>query len=223
MCYDVGIMEALSFIIYVVAFLLAVIFHEVAHGFVANHFGDDTARISGRLSLNPLVHVDPIGSIIVPLLLLLSNSGFLFGWAKPVPVNPYRLRGGAVSYRWVTLAGVLTNLVLAVLAAIVLKVTTQYLGFTFNNLGVVFFTAVLQINIVLAVFNFLPLPGFDGFNFLTTFRPIASFLTKTPLLNPLFLAQYGLIISILLLFLLMPFISDIFNFIFGLFVRLFGL
>jgi len=216
-------MEALSFIIYVVAFLLAVIFHEVAHGFVANHFGDDTARISGRLSLNPLVHVDPIGSIIVPLLLLLSNSGFLFGWAKPVPVNPYRLRGGAVSYRWVTLAGVLTNLVLAVLAAIVLKVTTQYLGFTFNNLGVVFFTAVLQINIVLAVFNFLPLPGFDGFNFLTTFRPIASFLTKTPLLNPLFLAQYGLIISILLLFLLMPFISDIFNFIFGLFVRLFGL
>ncbi|MFA6254941.1 MAG: site-2 protease family protein [Patescibacteria group bacterium] len=216
-------METLSFIIYVVAFLLAVIFHEVAHGFVANHFGDDTARMSGRLSLNPLVHIDPIGSIVVPLLLLFSQSGFLFGWAKPVPINPFRLRGGAVSYRWVAMAGILTNLILAVLAAIVLKVTTQYLGFTFNNLGVVFFSAVLQINIVLAVFNFLPLPGFDGFNFLTTFRPIASFLTKTPLLNPVFLAQYGLVISILLLFLFMPFISDILNFIFGLFVRLFGL
>lgn len=216
-------MEALFFIIFIVAFIFSVILHEVAHGSVANFFGDDTARISGRLSLNPLVHIDPLGSILIPLLLMISNAGFIFGWAKPVPVNPYRLRGGAVSYRWVTLAGVLTNFSLAVVAALVLKVTTQYLGFTGNNLGVVFFIALLQVNIVLGVFNSLPLPGFDGFNFLTTFRPVIQFLKQTPLANPLFMVRYGLLISVLLLFLFMPWIGRFFSFIFSLFIKIFGL
>lgn len=156
-------------LIYIAVFLYSVILHEIAHGFVANHFGDDTARISGRLSLNPIVHLDLFGSILVPLLLFVSQSGFLFGWAKPVPVNPYRLKGGTAAYRWVTLAGVLTNFSLAILAALVLKVTLSYLGFTLNNLGVIFFMAVLRINLVLAIFNSLPMPGFDGFNFISTF------------------------------------------------------
>ncbi len=216
-------MEGIVFIIYIVAFILAVILHEVAHGFVANYFGDDTARISGRLSLNPLVHIDPIGSIVVPLLLYLSQSGFLFGWAKPVPVNPYRLKGGVVSYRFVTVAGILTNLILAIIAALVLKFAIQYLNFGINNLGVIFFSALLQINIVLAVFNSLPMPGFDGFNFLTTFKPVARLVSQTPLANPLFMAQYGLFISLLILFLFMPFIGKIFNFIFNLFIKIFGL
>jgi Zn-dependent protease len=216
-------MEALVFIIYIVVFLYSVVFHEVAHGWMANRFGDDTARISGRLSLNPLGHIDPIGSIIVPLLLYLSQSGFLFGWAKPVPVNPHRLKGGPVAYRWVTLAGVLTNLSLAVIGAIILKITTQYLSFTPNNLGVVFFMAVLQINLILAIFNTLPFPGFDGFNFITTFRPVALFIRRTPLANPLFMARYGLLMAILLIFLFMPFIGLIFRFIFNLFVSIFGL
>ena len=216
-------MSGIVFTIYIVAFIGSVIFHEVAQGWVANRFGDDTARISGRLSLNPIVHVDPIGSIVVPLILLISNAGFIFGWAKPVPVNPYRLKGGPAAYRWVSLAGVLTNFVLAVLAALVLKIATQYLGFGANNLGVVFFSALLQINIVLAVFNFLPLPGFDGFNFLTTFRPAAEIITKFSLGNPFFIARYGLVISIFLLFLFMPLISRIFLFIFGLFIKIFGL
>ena len=216
-------MEALAFIIYIVAFLYSVILHEIAHGFVANQFGDDTARISGRLSLNPIAHIDPIGSIMVPLLLLISNSGFLFGWAKPVPVNPYRLRGGAASYRWVTIAGILTNFSLAVLAAIILKITTQYLGFAVNNLGVIFFTAILQINLVLAIFNSLPFPGFDGFNFLTTFKATAYFISRTPLANPLFMARYGLVFSILLIFLFMPIIGQIFSFIFSSFIKIFGL
>lgn len=216
-------MEGIIFIIFIVAFIISVIFHEIAHGATANHFGDDTARISGRLSLNPIVHIDPIGSILVPLFLMLSGSGFLFGWAKPVPVNPYRLKGGAESYRWVTVAGVLTNLALAVVAALILKITTQYLDFGGNNLGVVFFTALMQINIVLAVFNSLPLPGFDGFNFLTTFKATALLIRQTPLANPMFMAKYGLFVSILLIFLFMPFISLIFSFIFGLFINFFGL
>lgn len=216
-------MDGIIFIIYIVAFIISVILHEIAHGWTANKFGDDTARISGRLSLNPLVHIDPIGSILVPAMLWFSSSGFLFGWAKPVPINPFRLRGGAESYRWVTVAGVLTNFALAVMAAIVLKITAQSLGITANNLGVVFFSALMQVNIVLGVFNSLPLPGFDGFNFLTTFKPIALLIKKTPLANPLFMARYGLFVSIFLIFLFMPFIGAIFSFIFGLFIRIFGL
>lgn len=216
-------MAGLTFLIFIVVFLYSVILHEVAHGWVASRFGDDTARISGRLSLNPLVHIDPIGSIIVPLLLYLSGTGFLFGWAKPVPVNPYRLTGGKAAFRWVSMAGVLTNLILAVIAAIVLKITTQYLGFGIDNLGVLFFRAALQINIALGAFNILPLPGFDGFNFLATFNPIVRLINKTPLANPLFMARYGLLLSILLLFLLMPYIGLILNFILSLFITIFGL
>jgi len=216
-------MEIIIFLIYIVAFLYSVIFHEVAHGWTANRFGDDTARIAGRLSLNPIVHIDPVGSILVPLILVMSQSGFLFGWAKPVPVNPYRLKGNPMAYRWVTLSGVITNLSLAVISAIVLKITIHYLNIAPNNLGIVFFTALMQINIVLAVFNSLPLPGFDGFNFLTTFGGFATLIKQTPLANPLFMARYGLLISILLLFLFMPFISMVFSFIFGLFIKIFGL
>jgi Zn-dependent protease len=216
-------LDAVKTIVQIVAFIFSVIFHEIAHGFVAYRFGDDTAKISGRLSLNPLVHIDPIGSILVPGLLFLSGTNFLFGWAKPVPVNPYRLKGGVSAYRWVSLAGVLTNFVLAVIAALVIKITVQFLGFDFNNLGVILFVAFLQINIVLAVFNFLPLPGFDGFNFLTTFKPIAQVFSKSPLANPFFMARYGLVLSIAILFVFMPFINLIFNFIFNLFINFFGL
>ncbi|MAF14304.1 MAG: site-2 protease family protein [Parcubacteria group bacterium] len=216
-------MEGIIFLIFIVTFILAVIFHEVAHGWVANYFGDDTARISGRLSLNPIVHIDPIGSILVPVLLWISSTGFLFGWAKPVPVNPHRLRGGAQSYRLVTMAGIFTNLVLAVVAALVLKLTTQFLSIPTNNLGVTFFTAMLQINLVLAVFNSLPLPGFDGFNFLTTFSWFSGLVKRTPLADPMFMARYGLFASILLIFLFMPFIGAIFSFVFGWFILIFGL
>jgi Zn-dependent protease len=216
-------MELIVIAIYIIAFLYSVIFHEIAHGWVASRFGDDTAKVSGRLSLNPLVHIDFLGSIIVPLILIISQSGLLFGWAKPVPVNPYKLAKRPLSYRLVTVSGILTNIFLAVFSAIILKITTQYFGFTANNLGVIFFSIFFQINLVLAVFNSLPLPGFDGFNFLLTFSPVAHILKQTPLGDPLFMVRYGLLISITLLFFLMPYISNIFSFIFGLFINFFGL
>jgi Zn-dependent protease len=121
------------------------------------------------------------------------------------------------------LAGIATNLVLALLAAVVLKFTTQALDFPGNNLGVYFFVSLLQVNIVLAVFNAFPLPGFDGFNFFTTFRPISQLLSATPLGNPVFMAQYGLIVSLGLLFLVMPVISNLINGVLGFIVRIFGL
>lgn len=209
----------LELIIQIIVFLYSVIFHEIAHGLVAYRYGDDTARIAGRLSLNPLVHIDPIGSIFVPLLLKLSGSGFLFGWAKPVPVNPYRLKDAKKAYRWVALAGVLTNLLLAVIAATILKITIQYLGLGLFNAGVLFFVYALQINIILGVFNSLPLPGFDGFNFLTTFEWFSRLISRSPLGNPLFMVQYGLFISIFILLLIWPLISNIIYF----FLRVFGL
>ncbi|OGY44994.1 MAG: hypothetical protein A3J62_01740 [Candidatus Buchananbacteria bacterium RIFCSPHIGHO2_02_FULL_38_8] len=215
-------MDILVLIIYIVVFLYSVILHEIAHGWVANRFGDDTARISGRLSLNPLVHIDPFGSIIFPLLLYLS-TGFAFGYAKPVPVNPYRLQGGKVAYRWVTLAGVLTNFSLAIISALVFKIATQVFDLGPNNLGVIFFQLALLLNLVLAVFNSLPLPGFDGFNFLTTFDIFGRFISKTPIGNPLFMVRYGLLVSLLILFLIWPFIGNIIYFFINLFSRIFGI
>jgi len=216
-------MESIYLIIQVVVFIYSVILHEIAHGWMANRFGDDTAKVSGRLSLNPLVHIDLFGSVIVPLLLLISNSGFLFGWAKPVPVNPYRLRGGQAAYRWVSLAGVATNFGLAIFSAIVLKITTQYFGFTTNHLGVILFIELLKINVVLGVFNLIPFPGFDGFNFLFTFKPVAALILKTPFRDPMFMARYGLFISIILVFALMSVIGQLLNLILGLFITIFGL
>ena len=216
-------MDPLIFGIFIVAFIGSVILHEIAHGAVANYFGDDTARVAGRLSLNPIVHIDPIGSLLVPFFLFISNTGFLFGWAKPVPVNPHRLKGGAASYRWVTLAGITTNFVLAIIAALVLKVTTQQFGMTENNLGVLFFAMLMQINLVLGVFNLVPFPGFDGWNLLTTFSWFSRFIARTPLGNPMFMAQWGLFVSIGLLFLFLPAVSNLFLVVFRLFNHIFGL
>lgn len=216
-------MELLSFAIYIAAFMGSVILHEIAHGRAADFFGDNTARLSGRLSLNPIVHIDPIGSILVPVILMLSQSGFLFGWAKPVPVNAANLKGGAAAYRWVCLAGILTNLILAVIAALVLKAAIQFMGLGENNLGILFFSAFLQVNIVLAVFNLIPLPGFDGFNFLMTFRPVFALIGQTPLGDPMFMARWGLMVSIFLIFLFSSYIGLLINIVFQVFLSLFGL
>lgn len=216
-------MEAIIPLIFIIVFLYSVVLHEIAHGFVANYFGDDTARVSGRLSFNPIVHIDPVGSILVPVLLYISSTGFLFGWAKPVPVNPYRLKDGKKSYRWVTLAGIATNLALAVIGALVLKVAVQNFGYGANNLGVVFFSTIVQINLILGIFNAMPLPGFDGWNFLTTFNWFASLVKMTPLANPMFMAKWGLMISIFLIFMFMPILSRIFFFVFGIFGLIFGI
>lgn len=216
-------MEIIISLIYIAVFLYSVVLHEIAHGFVANKFGDDTAKTLGRLSLNPIIHIDPVGSILVPALLFFSQTGFMFGWAKPVPVNPHRLQGGKMAYRWVTLAGIGTNLALAITGAIVLKVAIEIFGYGSDNLGVVFFTIVVQINLVLAIFNLMPLPGFDGWNFLSTFDTFASIVRLTPLANPMFMAQYGFLISIVLVFLFMPVISGIFLLIFSSFGQFFGI
>jgi Zn-dependent protease len=148
-----------------VVLLFSIIVHEVAHGYVALLNGDPTARLMGRITLNPIPHIDPIGTIILPLLLLLTNTGIIFGWARPVPVNPYNYR----NHRWgevtVSAAGPVSNLALAVGFAFLYKLGVGGPGLmTLAKLGVV-------INIFLALFNLIPIPPLDGSHLLNAFLP----------------------------------------------------
>jgi len=169
-----------------VPLLAAVIFHEVAHGVVALRLGDDTAQRAGRLTLNPLPHIDPIGTVLLPALLLVAGAP-VFGYAKPVPVNYARLRDPRRSMVLVALAGPLTNLVLAATSAFVLRQLLAYLeplargerpaDVHFATLVLVPLATMAKIsvllNVVLAVFNLLPIPPLDGGRVLTGILPYA--------------------------------------------------
>jgi len=141
--------------------IIAITLHEAAHGYVARHFGDDTAERAGRISLNPLRHIDPFGTIILPGLLLLSHAGFLFGYAKPVPVNFGALRHPKRDMIWVAAAGPAMNILLAIISAALLYVTIHLGGADNRFLLTALWTSV-DINLVLAIFNLLPVPPLDG-------------------------------------------------------------
>lgn len=148
-----------------IVLLFSVIVHEVAHGYIALLNGDPTAKMLGRITLNPAPHIDPVGTIILPLLLLMTHAGIIFGWAKPVPVNPLNYR----NYRWgefaVSAAGPVSNLVLAALFSALVKIG-------FNNPGLMQMAYFgVSINIFLALFNLIPIPPLDGSHILALFLP----------------------------------------------------
>lgn len=148
---------------------MSVVVHEVSHGYAALYFGDGTAHYQGRLTLNPLKHLDLTGSIIVPLFLILSKSGFVFGWAKPVPVNPYNFRNRKWAEPIVALAGPLSNISLAVIFGLIIR-----FGGIFGILNQSFLYIagyVVLINLVLAIFNLVPIPPLDGSHLLFSILP----------------------------------------------------
>jgi len=139
-------------------FFFAVIIHEYAHGWVAWKLGDSTARVMGRLTLNPIAHIDPIGTIFLPLMLLITHSPVLFGWAKPVPVDFYNLNNPKRDMVWVGLAGPAANILLAIALSLLLKIP----ALTGSSLAVSVTRTAVVANLVLAVFNLLPIPPLDG-------------------------------------------------------------
>src|SRR5262245_10281922 len=173
--------------------IVAITFHEAAHGFVALHFGDSTAKDEGRVTLNPLKHIDPFGTILLPALLYFT-AGFLFGYAKPVPVKFGQLRNPRWDMIWVAIAGPAMNIALAIVSAILLVLFTQGVNDD-SGLADVLMRSV-QLNAILAVFNMLPLPPLDGSKVVAPFLPIA-------LARPyLALERFGMLILLLLIFVL---------------------
>lgn len=152
----------------IVILLFSVILHEVMHGYVARMFGDHTAENAGRLTLNPIPHIDPIGTILLPALLLISGSRALFGWAKPVPVNPLNFNNIKKGEIAVSLAGIGANLGLAISGAILIHL----LSLTYPNEFVIsILNYAVNINLVLAIFNVLPIPPLDGSKVLMALLP----------------------------------------------------
>ena len=156
----------INFLVSLPVFLLAVVAHEYAHGWVAYRLGDPTPKYSGRLTLNPLAHIDPIGTIILPLSLLLLGSRIIFGWAKPVPINFLSLRNPKRDMFWVGLAGPFANIFLVLILSFLLKMKLP-LGAFFNE----FIIAAIMINLVLAIFNIIPIPPLDGSRLVAAILP----------------------------------------------------
>ena len=180
-----------TLLIYIIPLIFAITLHEAAHGWVASKLGDHTARMMGRVTLDPTKHIDPIGTIAIPLVLLLSSSGFIFGWAKPVPINFNALRNGKNGMIWVALAGPGANIVMAICWLFVMIIAIKMNITVLIEMGRI----GILVNCVLAVFNLLPIPPLDGS------RVISALLPNRLAYQYNQLEQYGLYILLGLMFL----------------------
>lgn len=158
------LMQVIFGLISLIILIFSAILHEIAHGYVAERFGDPTARLAGRLTLNPKKHIDPFMSILLPLALMFSGSPVIFGAAKPVPIDPFNLKEGRKDVALVALSGPLTNIILAIIASIVVHILDVFVPPTNITLFILhwFFLTIARLNLLLAIFNLLPIPPLDG-------------------------------------------------------------
>jgi Zn-dependent protease len=172
-----------QFILYMVALIFSLSVHESAHAWMSNHFGDDLARLQGRISLNPVAHVDPIGTLLFPALSFFTGAP-LIGWAKPTPVNPLRWRNKRVANFWVSIAGVICNFIIAIIAGIIIRALLfshlielapgGFVPFTDSLIlegAVQLLTTFFILNVALGVFNLIPIPPLDGSKVLQSILP----------------------------------------------------
>ena len=177
-----GSISNLQYVVLMVpALFIAMIVHELGHGYTAYKLGDNTPKLAGRLTINPIPHLDIFGSIIFPAILILLKAPFIFGWAKPIPINPLNFR--KLDYRkgmaLTALMGPLSNIITAVIFAILFHISTNIVDYLPSNIVntvmtplILFFYLTVSINLIIAVFNLLPIPSFDGWRVLLSFLPL---------------------------------------------------
>jgi len=189
----------------IIILLFSVIIHELAHGYMALYLGDPTARLAGRLTLNPIKHLDPVGSVLVPIIAYMT-AGFAFGWAKPVPYNPYNLKNKRSGEALVAFAGPLSNIILATVFAIIIRLVLampEVFGSLANQEFIQMISYIVLINIVLAIFNLIPVPPLDGSKLLFSIFPDQYGRLRMTL------EQFGPILFIVVIFFLWGFISRV--------------
>ncbi len=197
----------------IIVLIFSAIIHEYMHGWAANQMGDPTARLAGRLTLNPLAHIDPFGSVFLPLLLILSKVGFVFGWAKPVPFNPYNLRDQKYGPAKVAAAGPLANLAVAAGLGVLVRLLRFYPAWTVRfPLLIPLLTTAVFINVLLAVFNLVPIPPMDGSKVIMPFLPYSWQMRLASL------ERHGMILVLLFIMFGFSLIIPVINFLTSLFV-----
>lgn len=194
-------------IIWILAFVLTITIHEAAHAWMSDRLGDPTARLLGRLTLNPIKHLDLYGTVLIPLFLFLVRSPFMFGWAKPVPIDPYNLKNPRRDSALIALAGPLVNIAFATILAILIKIIPDS---TFFNIAY----PIILLNVTLAIFNLIPVHPLDGGKILVGVLPNAEARELD-----MFLSRYGFVVLMFLIFpifggtsLLTSIISPVINF-----------
>jgi Zn-dependent protease len=203
-------MDYLLLLVNFIAFFLALTIHEFSHALAAFYLGDRTAEYEGRLTLNPLAHIDLFGTIILPLVLILTNAGIVFGWAKPVPVNYYNLKDQKWGPAIVSLAGPFANLLFAIFCILIWNLIKLYLPLGTDNLLVQFVLMLILVNIVLMIFNLIPIYPLDGSKLLFALLPDRWENFK------LFWERNGILFLIALIFFGSGFLNLIFSFVFSL-------
>ena len=194
----------------IIVLILSVIIHEISHGYAALALGDPTAKFEGRLTLNPLKHLDPIGSFLVPLLLIISHAGIIIGWAKPVPFNPYNLRNARWGEALVAMAGPASNIIVALIFSMIFRFAPQYI--MLNQTFLVTIGYVVWINIILAIFNLVPIPPLDGSKILFAILPYRWQRVRESF------EKYGLIFVFIFIFFLWQIMSPVISYLFTILV-----